>query len=218
VSAHRQSSTHHRKCSPPPAVSRALALDLLNRLRPASAPPLRVAPGRRRSALRRPLPPGDGLDEEREHALRQQRCRLVVVLGEIMLGAGIDEELRSGHGRGEPSRELRSPRRPPGSFVATRTWGLERACNIGAARGNARYISFLNSDTVARRGSVDRLLEALAADGCRVAAGWSRGELGHRRDAGRLRASCVSDGVGPNLPFWSDLTASGPQIQSHVFN
>src|SRR6266508_503637 len=58
---------------------------------------------RRRSAL---PGPGEGLAEEREHALREQRGRLVVMLGEIVLGAGIDEELRSGHDRGEPLREL----------------------------------------------------------------------------------------------------------------
>jgi N-acetylglucosaminyl-diphospho-decaprenol L-rhamnosyltransferase len=49
--------------------------------------------------------------------------------------------------------------------------GFARACNIGAAHGHGRYILFLNSDIVARGGSVDRLVEALRTDGCRVAAG-----------------------------------------------
>lgn len=46
------------------------------------------------------------LPEELEDALPQQRRRLLVVLGEEVLGAGIDEELCSGHGRGEPLRDL----------------------------------------------------------------------------------------------------------------
>jgi hypothetical protein len=46
------------------------------------------------------------LAEEPEHALGQQGGRLVVVLGEIVLGARIDQELRSGHGCGQPLRDL----------------------------------------------------------------------------------------------------------------
>jgi hypothetical protein len=41
---------------------------------------------------------------ELEDALPQQRRRLLVVLSEEVLGAGIDEELCSRHGRGEPAR------------------------------------------------------------------------------------------------------------------
>src|SRR5918912_1536650 len=46
------------------------------------------------------------LGEEREHALLEQRGRLLVVLGEVVLGAGVDEELRPGHGRRETLRDL----------------------------------------------------------------------------------------------------------------
>jgi hypothetical protein len=60
-------------------------------------------------------PPCDGLPEEREHALREQRGRLVVVHGEIVLAAGMNDEVRSGHGRGEPLRELGSSSWPLGS-------------------------------------------------------------------------------------------------------
>src|SRR6266508_2202587 len=70
---------------------------------------------RRRSAL---PGPGEGLAEEREHALREQRGRLVVMLGEIVLGAGIDEELRSGHDRRRAPARTRSPHRPRGCAAA----------------------------------------------------------------------------------------------------
>src|SRR5438270_11105760 len=50
--------------------------------------------------------PKSPLPEKLEYALREQRGRVGVVLGEIVLGAGIDEELRSRHGRREPLREL----------------------------------------------------------------------------------------------------------------
>jgi histidinol-phosphatase (PHP family) len=47
-----------------------------------------------------------GLSEEVEDALPQPCRRLFVVLGEEVFGAGIDEKLRSGHGRGELLRNL----------------------------------------------------------------------------------------------------------------
>jgi N-acetylglucosaminyl-diphospho-decaprenol L-rhamnosyltransferase len=49
--------------------------------------------------------------------------------------------------------------------------GFGRACNVGAARGKGTYVLFLNSDIVARGGAVERLVDALRADACRVAAG-----------------------------------------------
>src|SRR5215211_4460402 len=59
------------------------------------------------AALREDVDFGNPLPaEECEHALPQQRGRLLVVLGEVMVSAGIDEELRGGHDRGEPLREL----------------------------------------------------------------------------------------------------------------
>ncbi len=49
--------------------------------------------------------------------------------------------------------------------------GFARACNIGAATGTAPYVLFLNSDIVAKPGSVEGLRAALEADPGTVAAG-----------------------------------------------
>lgn len=49
--------------------------------------------------------------------------------------------------------------------------GFARACNIGAAAGTAPYVLFLNSDIVAKAGSVERLRAALEDDPGTVAAG-----------------------------------------------
>ena len=65
-----------------------------------------TGPSHARDAAANQPPTSSHLAEEPEHALGQQGGRLVVVLGEIVLGARIDQELRSGHGCGQPLRDL----------------------------------------------------------------------------------------------------------------
>jgi hypothetical protein len=43
--------------------------------------------------------------EEVEYAVRKQACRFVVVLGELVLGPGVDEQPGAGHGLRERLRE-----------------------------------------------------------------------------------------------------------------
>jgi GT2 family glycosyltransferase len=60
----------------------------------------------------------------------------------------------------------------PAAAVVERTepLGFGAACNLGAARGEAELVLFLNSDAAARDGALDRLAEALAAAPGTVAA------------------------------------------------